>query len=731
MIRKLLIVIAVIIGLCRAEEIHLHGRVLSSDGDGPVVGATISIPHTTIGTASDDAGRFELTFDSTLFRSFRVSAVGFTPVALSVDEFNELNGVIRLIPSPIKAHEVVVTASKRAQPLVDVPASVSIMNAQSFSVRNITSVDDALRYVPGVNFQQSQINIRASSGYSRGVGSRVTLLVDGIPLLAGDTGEITFESIPVFQIARIEVVKGAGSALYGSGALGGVVNVITKDGTSGPSLWWRMYSGVYSPPAYSEWKWSGKTRASNGQYIGFSDADGALSYTVSLHRTIDDGYRENDWMRRYGGYVKATYKFNPYQSLQLSSTFFQQHRGDFLWWNSVKDALRPAEGQRNISVTSLRINSSFDYKHFVNDRLYFDIKGLHFRGNWYRDSLAQTRLDESLSDNFLIDVQGNFIPDEHHTSTFGIVWNNERVRSNIFGRHDGIGGAVYIQDEYKPVATVALTGGIRYDRHMVIGLQEEEQINPKLGLAYTVQEGTTLRASIGRGFRAPSISEYYTSTANTGSAAIVVPNTSLRPEHSWSYETGVSHSLSEFVGIDIALFQNDYADLIEPQVGLDSSISTSSAVISFRNITQARIQGFEAILSIDVLNRSLHSNIHYNYNWAVNTSTGMFLRFRPRHIGGINVSWSYDMLSCGMDFRYISRIEQIDENLVRLAPITNGDARVASYIVDAHLSYKLMDIGIPMSVDFSVNNLLGYNYVELIGNMAPPRQFVLSLEGGL
>ena len=125
------------------------------------------------------------------------------------------------------------------------------MDAAEIRQRNSTSLDDALRYVRGVNMTGTQVNIRGSSGYSLGAGSRVLMLLDGIPFFAGDTGELNFEAIPMGQVDRIEVVKGASSALYGSNALGGVINIITKPIPETPETIVRTYGGMYNRPTYS------------------------------------------------------------------------------------------------------------------------------------------------------------------------------------------------------------------------------------------------------------------------------------------------------------------------------------------------------------------------------------------------------------------------------------------------------------------------------------------------
>ncbi|MEW5798602.1 MAG: TonB-dependent receptor [Bacteroidota bacterium] len=710
--------------LCIAQDVSLTGRIISSDDGSAIAGASVLILNTMLGTSSDTDGKFVLRKIPAERRFIQISAVGYKTQTIELTNDRTEMIVVRLQPSLIQTQTVVVTANKRAQSLEEVPVSMSVLDAKSFEARNIVDLDDALRYIPGVNFQQSQINIRASSGYSRGVGSRVTLLMDGVPLLSGDTKEITFESIPVFQIDRVEVLKGAGSTLYGSGALVGAVNVITKEAEESPAVFWRIYSGIYSKPAFDQWKWTDSYRFKDGQFAGFSSRFDNLGVAFSLNRISDDGYREGDWLRRYNGFLKLKYDLSPYQSITYSSNLFSQYRADFLWWKNFQNALRPADTQRDVTVSSLRFNNALVYKHFITEEFYYDVKVVHFRGNWHRDGLNNVRLDESISDALVTDLQANWSLDDNNILTFGVTGNYDRVRSSIFGSHEGQGIAVYVQNERKFSEQLSVTAGIRHDRQEVIGSFAEQQTNPKLGVRYTIDEQSTLRLSVGRGFRSPSIGELFTSTSNTGGAAIVVPSPNLNPEHSWTYEVSSTHAVTEHLQFDIALFHSDIYDLIEPNVFSDSLVK-----INFRNITQARIRGFETSIRTKLFDHSLLIDGHYNYNWAIDRNMNSFLRFRPRHIASVNSSFEYSSFLLGADYRFISRIEQIDEKLVDLAPIVNGRQRVDIHVVDARCIVNLAEYGLPMRAALNVNNVLGYNYTELIGNIAPPRQFVVSIEG--
>jgi iron complex outermembrane receptor protein len=706
----------------------ITGVLSSSDDATPLIGATVIVYGTTRGTSSDASGRFVLKSIPEGKYGVVVSMVGFhrkIVERVEVKSNEETSLLIQLVPTPIQTDAVVVTSNKREQALEEVPVSMSIVGAQLLDDRSTIAVDDALRYVPGVNVTATQVNIRASTGYSRGVGSRVLLLIDGLPLLAGDTGETIFESIPVFQVDRIEVVKGAGSALYGTSALGGVINVITKEIPERSETRWRLYSKVYDAPPYDAWKWSSKVRALNAEYLSHSERIGDVSFILAGSRLFDDSYREADWTRRYNGYAKIQYDISPFQSLTVSSNVLWQHRGDYLWWKDVKDALRPADSQLNFSVTSFRINSSLLFKQFLSEKFYYEVKAIHYYGNWHEDSLDVLQSNTSKSNVVSAEVQANYLPDDLSIITMGAVVNSDNVSSDLFGSHEGLGGALYGQDELQCSPRLKVTIGARFDYQQVGSLQSNQQINPKLGLRYLADDQTSFRASVGRGFRAPSIAELFLSTNVTASPIAIVPSTDLKAEHSWSFEVGGTKNFGKNAAWDFAFFQSNFSDLIE--AGIDSL--RNAPVIRFHNVTQARVQGCESNIRTVFFDQLISCDLNYTYTWPYDVTTKSVLLFRPRHVASVNAVASYKEFTFGTDIRYISRVDAIDEHLVQLAPIIDGDVRVPVYVVDVRASKSFHELGFPLKINFQINNLFRYSYVELIGNLAPLRNYVLSAEG--
>jgi outer membrane receptor for ferrienterochelin and colicins len=703
----------------------ISGTVVSFEDNSLLAGANVLIQGTILGATTDARGSFTLSRVPDGTYHLLVSRVGYQRKLLSgvlVCSGDTSRVAISIDPLPIQSEAVVVTASKREQSLEEIPVSVSLVDSKTIQERNSITIDDALRYVPGVNMIQSQVNIRGMSGYSRGIGSRVLLLLDGLPLLTGDTGEISWETIPTLQVDRVEVVKGSGSALYGSSALGGVINVITRDIKEGSEARVRAYTGLYDTPYYGEWKWSDKTRFLEGVTGSYSTRSGPLAVLLSGGRANDDGYRQNDFYHRWNAYGKLRYDFSAYENATVSLNFLRQQKGSFFWWEDLEHALQPDGEQAFYHITTTRWNANASYRKFISDDFFYTLKGVYFSSVLQNDSMGVNGTS-SRARTANLEVQANLIPLSTNTLTFGVVGDFDDVGSDstLYGSHADFGTALYFQDEIRFDDLVRMTTGARYDFQKVIGLEGASQFSPKFGVVCTPDKWTTLRASVGRGFRAPSIGEVYFNAPTY--AAIIEPNPDLKAERSWSCEVGGSELIADRVLLDGSLFWSEFSNLIEARVKADSG----TPKISFDNVIKARIQGAEVSIKSDWFKKMVHLEASYTYVWPID-SAHQILRFRPRHLLYTSGTLNYKALSLGIDFRYISKVDRVDEAIIAAAPIHDGAARVPIKVVDARASVDLARAGVPVIVRFNVNNLFQYNYVELIGNISPIRDFVFSAE---
>lgn len=706
--------------ICYAQLGAIKGKVAARNTGEPLSGVNVLVQGTTRGTITNPEGDFELTDLRPGMYAISFSLVGYQREVrpeLEIVEGRTLSIHVEMTQSPILGEPIVVTANKRAQSLQDAPVSVSTMDAASIARRNVVTLDDALRYVPGVNLTQDQVNVRGSSGYSRGAGSRVLLLVDGIPFTTGDTGEINFEVIPMGEVERIEVVKGAASALYGSSALGGVINIITKRIPERPETQIRSYGGIYSGPSFAEWDWHGGTRFLDGESFSHSQSFGNVGLLLYGSRAADDGYRQNDFRRRYNGYLKLSVDLEPDDALVSTFNIMHQRRGSFLYWKDIDHALVPPDVEQGNFVESNRFFWSGQYTHTVSSSFLSVARAMWYHNKF--DDAIDTVTHTSRSDVLRGEIQGTWYVNPSNIVTFGAEGNTDHVNANLFGTRSGFGAAFYAQDEIEVVRDLKATIGARFDFEDLDSLSSVSQLNPKLGLVYTPLEGTAFRASFGRGFRAPAVAEAFVTTTLNGLP--IIPNPNLQPERSYTFEVGANQIVGSAAWFDLAAFQSDFDNLIE-------SGFTAQFQGQFNNVTRARIQGLELSTKFGLFANSLLFDLGYTYVWPRDLTTNDILKYRPRHLLYAQGMVRAGVFDAGLEFRYISRVERIDEEFVTLGIVKDGDRRVATYVTDFRLGAELNDIGIPLNVRLNINNILQYNYVELIGNIAPPRSFVLTLE---
>ncbi len=692
----------------------------------PLVGAVVLVQGSVRGTTTNIRGEYRIADLPAGTYTLVFSIVGYqrsTRTGITVEEGGEAVVNASLVSSPVQFDQVVVTASKRPQSLEEVPVSLSVLDANEIRHRNAMVLDDALRYIPGVNMTGFQVNIRGSSGYSRGAGSRVLMLLDGIPFITGDTGELNFESIPVGQVDRIEVVKGASSALYGSNALGGVINIITKPIPEKASTQIRLFGGMYNQPSHAMWKWSEHDRFLQGQSISHAYKVGDLGVALSLSRQFDDGYRQNDYRRRYNFYVKLREEFERQSALEVTFGLLYQYGGQYLYWRSLDAALLAPEAQQNDNVKSIRFFTTGQYSTVLSENAQLTTRAMWFHNDWGFETRHGYGRAESIADDIRFETAATILPHKDHTVTTGVDANVDVVGGDVISPRVIGGFALFGQDEIRLAQPLTLTLGLRYDYASVGITSGGGQLNPKVGLAYTPVEGTTLRGSVGRGFRVPAVAEAFLMAGFSN--VIARPNADLRPERAWSAEIGLAQRLGEFGTFDIAAFRSDFDDLIEVDV-VDTA--ANSLLFQWRNVAKAKIEGFETSLKLGFFDGGLQYSLGYTYVWPEDITRSDILKYRPRHLFYTTLFGRVDPVFASVDFRYISRVDRVDDVLSKTGVVLDGEERTEILVTDFRMGVDLRLGSVPLTLTASVNNAFQYNYVELIANMMPPRTYVLALD---
>ncbi len=449
-----------------------------------------------------------------------------------------------------KLTPVVVTATRIAQPISQIGTTVSVVDSEQIQSQQIQSVATVLRQVPGVEVTQSggqgtlsDISIRGSTA------AETLIMVDGVPVNTGATGGFDLANMTTPDLDRIEVLRGAGGALYGSSAIGGVVNLITQEGEGAPQESLYSEGGSFSTQrqvftlsgAEDRFHYSGGlTYVSTGGYQSVNNGFENMASNVRLDYDLD----ENTTVRFFGRYNVADVGLMNF-SIPGPNNPNAHQRSEFMMFNGVVDHSFTDRLRNHTSVfyvrNDIRLNSYpfpgnefYDFSDVpdemrgVDDELTYrwakgfrTLVGFEFRDRWAR------------SGSFFQSVAPPFPPS---TTIFHA------------SRQDYAG---YVEQEARLFdGHLLATGGFRVDGNSQFG----KEVSPDWAVAIPLHEtGTTLRGSYTEGFRAPAFNELYYPDFG---------NPHLKPEISSEYDGGISQRLGGIGSVTATYFSRRVHDLV-------------------------------------------------------------------------------------------------------------------------------------------------------------------------
>ncbi|MBM3163270.1 MAG: TonB-dependent receptor, partial [Chlorobi bacterium] len=330
-----------------ADTGTVKGKVTDkADGEG-VYGASVTVAGTTIGTATDMNGNYTLQGVPAKQQKIAVSIVGYSPASQTVSVGAGQTSVVNLSlgQTTIMASEVVVGAALYKQDRLEVPVTANVVSKQKIEQKPNPTLDQVVEDVPGVVVSRaggastSSMQIRGSNTYQGGgIGTRVQGLYDGFPINNPESGEITWQTVNMNAADKVEVLKGAAATLYGSGAMGGVVNVQghlpdKMEVKAGSSV------GFYDAPPSSDqsiYRQENKYPMFWSSYVGIGNKSGKWTYNLLYSHSDDDGYRQNAWNYMNDVKFKARYDIDAKQYLQVSA-FYNTMVGGYAYqwaWNT-------------------------------------------------------------------------------------------------------------------------------------------------------------------------------------------------------------------------------------------------------------------------------------------------------------------------------------------------------------------------------------------------------------
>ena len=736
-----------------ATGAEISGRIAAAGDGTALAGATVYLERTGQGSLSGEDGRFRFAAEPGR-QLLIISFVGYRPrtVSVEVGEGESLDlGSILLEESAVELPGVVVTATRRPQPFAEAPVSMSVTGRRELTGFNSFSLSGPLRQLPGVTQVGSQVSIRGSSGYSRGTGSRVLLLFDGVPALSADQGDIKWDMIPVTEVERVELIKGAGSAMYGTGALGGVINVLTRSPSELPETRFRLVVGLHDQPAHPAWKWRDFMYL-GGVDVSHSRTTAAGGYLVSAGHKRGTGYHENGESTRYNLFAKGTRQLGRNTRWTGRASWAHDEAGVFVQWMDRSNPLSVPAGDRDAATVSWKLNLNTEVTHLVTPGT-----NLRWRGFYFRTDFDNTRAAGGLaSAGHKIGTELQLDLGERLGSRGVIagatgIYDLARSPADFLGERTVLNTALYAQNVVD-FEDLELTFGLRADIHRRgegegpeaggpcgqahenrrIAAHTEVQFSPLMGLSWKAFPGA-VRLSAGRGFRAPSVVEIHVQADASG--ILVCPNPDLASEQSWSYEAGIRRVFGGALAVDAALFWNEFEGLIEARPEPTAAVVPRA---SFRNISRARIRGLELeqqlALPFGALWKASYTYIDALEFLAEGVPLPPYchddlhpgdtapLPYRSRHAVTSSLGMAGGMSRAGLSVRYTSRFERVSG----LFAECRRD-HLPVYLLDAFVERRLG----PATLTLRVDNLLRYHYILSEREIRPLRRVTAAVSGTL
>ncbi len=560
-----------------AQNGTISGTILDATNDEPLIAATIQAGD--FGTVTDYDGKFELELPTGEYEVI-VSYLGYNSAIrqIEVRAGEEQFFNVSLAEEATMLQTATVSSSKFEKPLGEVTVSLEILRPDLIESTGKLSIDEALQKVPGVTVIDGQANIRGGSGYSQGAGSRVLLLMDDIPILQADAGFPQWDDVPIEIIEQVEVVKGASSALYGSSALNGIVNVRTAYAKSEPVTRGSVFSTVALSPDRKELKWWDSAPRAIGASLSHRQKFDKIDLVLGSYYLNDESFRK-DTYRKFGRFnFNVRNRASDRLTFGLSGNLNVGKSGSYFYWSGLETAYVG-------DTTTLATRERFRYN--LDPTLtYYDNKNNRHRflGRFYSVNNDNDRNQSNQSDLYYAEYQfQRRFEDLDLVLTSGIVSSGTWVSAELYGdtTFTSQNYAGYMQLDKKFFDRLNASFGFRFESNVLnnpgfsytlnniprtIDPSEERESRPvfRLGLNYQATEGTFLRASWGQGYRYPTIAEKYIFT-NAG-GFFIQPSPDLGSETGWSAEFGLKqgYRFGAFEGFfDASAFYMKYEDMIE------------------------------------------------------------------------------------------------------------------------------------------------------------------------
>ncbi len=561
----------------------------------------------------------------------------------------------------VELEEVVITGTRTEKLLSQAPVRTEVVTREEIERMHARDLSQALEDVPGLLLRETH-GKQGQDVWLQGFDAdRVLVLINGERLTATTGSTVDLTQISTADIERIEIVKGATSALYGSDAMGGVVNVITKTPDHPFSLTAVVDAGSYGAANLDSAPLNGALGAAHarvGAALHRSGWDAQLSTDVRRSEGYDfdpSTYAvDGDEVTRLNVDTRLAFRPSPQVELSLAPAFFQEEkeRPFSTFVPGVGDSLRAYRDE----IERWRVSAAADVRAETGSRVKTTLLHDRMNDNSAEDVLASPQVDnERLA--FLTlsraDVQWDVPAGEHHLVTVGASAARQTLEQEQIVR--GVSSTVivreiepnakqdtyegYVQDDITVASWLEMLPGVRYQYDSDFG----PFAAPKINVLIKASSGVNVRFGYGKGYRAPNLKERFFFFDHSSLGYMVIGNADLKPEGSDSFQAGVEVSGDGSLRGDLNVFYNRIKDLIVTELNPVESAATGLQIFDYQNVGHAVTQGAEA--SAGWRPRSYFGvKVGYTYLWAKDTDANAWLTQRPKHQvkGGVDLhhpSW--------------------------------------------------------------------------------------------
>jgi iron complex outermembrane receptor protein len=570
----------------------------------------------------------------------------------------EIKVDILLQPINTRLDEANVNVSKyETNPELSTNSLVVLLPKQSEN-KNFVSVDNLINTAGGIVVVDNEPQIRGGSGYSSGMGSRVMIMLDDMPLLRPDAGRPMWHFIPMENIEQVDIIKGSASVLFGSAALTGAINVHTAYPRLKPQTIITTFAKMYDSPKNPYQKsWNGTNPLEFGLSFlhsriikkRFDLVVGGEVYNdqhyigpeerVSYSRSHNSNTRGKFEQRARLNFA-SRYRFEKIKGLSVSlngNFMYSNNAQSYIWFDADTNIFRSTEGSLyQFKEFTFYVDPCVKYMsekggtHTLRNRVLF-VDSKEAGGNL--DALTTMVFDEyQYNKAFKFGMNIVAGASNQYATSYGPVFSGEGDPHAVEGEKEPSSAfsnsfALYAQLEQKFLKKRSLTAqlGGRWEYYNLWGpdIDSEKKGKPifRAGLNYQVpQVKTAIRTSFGQGYRFPTIGEKFISLT-VGSYGFF-PNPKLRPETSWNAEIGIMQPFHffDFRGmVDICYFHQDYKEFIEFSIGAWSNNPTPAKRYGLRylNIGPAKVNGIDfSLMGEGKITKHIKITLGISYTWS-------------------------------------------------------------------------------------------------------------------